>query len=223
MLSSAGGSPSHRSDWSVLSSAQEKVASSWVHARQIMVAQRIVRRSLYSRQLGSIVLDPFHHHEWVPTGRHARSCVTWTCGLLVLIPVVALFCAFLTSNLLALTTVAWPWLKDGSRPDGCHASPRWMQDLLQSRVHDSMSQIHFPQPVLADLLHPRVDVLGTSVQIRNMSLARLEVNGFELSACYDDDRLAFPLLMPARSTQMTMRNVSFTSRAEYDVRASVVL
>jgi hypothetical protein len=135
----------------------------------------------------------------------------------VLLPVIAAFLAFAVSYGLALAFVAWPWLRDGSMPDGCHKSPAWMSGMVESRIQDSLSHVRFPLEVLNGQLRPRADVLGWSVAIRNVTLRRVQISQFEMAACYDDDRLAFPLLMPARATVMDMRNVSFESSAHFDV------
>lgn len=209
--------------WSILSgtsspgskrSTSAEVSQSWQKARTVLLTQKIVRRSYFSRQIGSIVL-----HEapaWM-RGKRSRDCVTRSCGLLVLLPIVAAFLTFATSYSLALAFVSWPWLRDGSMPDGCHKSPDWMSGLVEARIQDSLSHVHFPVAVLGGQLHPRADVLGWSVAIRNVTLRRLQIEQFGMAACYDDDRLAFPLLVPARATVMDMRNVSFESSAHFDV------
>jgi len=206
-------SPSSRR-WTAISGAKETVSQGWQKARTILMAQKATRRSFFSRQIGSIVL-----HEapsWMQS-KQARDCVTWSCGLLVLLPVLLAFLTFAASYGLALAFVSWPWLRDGSMPDGCHKSPSWMSSLLESRVQDSISHVRFPQEVLGGHLHPQAEVLGWKVQIRNVTLRRLHIDQFEMAACYNDDRLAFPLLMPARSTVMEMHNVTFESSAHFDV------
>jgi hypothetical protein len=209
--------------WSVLSGATSpsskrstsaETSQSWQKARAVLLARKLARRSYFSRRIGSIVL-----HE-APTwmrGKRSRDCVSCTCGLLLLLPVIATFLTFATSYGLALAFVSWPWLRDGSMPDGCHKSPAWMSAFVEARTQDSLSHIHFPLEVMGGQLRPRADVLGWSVAMRNVTLRRLQIQQFEMSACYDDDRLAFPLLMPARATVMDMRNVSFESSAHFDV------
>jgi len=181
----------------------------------------MTRKSLFSRQLGSIILSD--QNPLLPAfltrrdNKGAKRCITWSCAWLVLVPLLIAFTVLAITSLTSLAFVAWPWLRDGSTGNGCHASPVWMSNFIERRIDSAISQIDFPQPVLGNNLKPRADVLGVVVKLKNVSLEALEINAFELSACYEDDVIALPLLMPAKSTAMKLSEVHFGSRAEYEV------